>query len=489
MTETTDTRPLPAALDVEQQVLAAMMMRDEAISRAALVIDRHAFASTRHREIWSAIMSLRERSTPADMTTVADELARMGKLEDIGGRGYLADVAGAVGTSANVEAHARIVLDRAIRRRAIVLTQRASVQFGALDTDTPALVASVEGAMADLARTTGRGRAIQTIAELARDDAARIAAGEPDRRVIPTGFPYGVSGVTPFDRCLGGGVAPGELHVFGGMESSGKTALWTELAYCMARRGGRVAYMPLEGGRESIIRRLRTQLSGVASRPDRYTDDERARIVSALDDIARAKLPFVVDDMRDERPLTPDKLRVHIHMMRGEYGTQAVIVDHLSMFDTNPQNAAMEQADALRKLVDIAVSEDVAVILLHHLTPEYALRCESEPTYATLNDFQLARHALGKYPYAIYALCNPHAGTTISRSKIMRFRERQGDKLVEVGRIDFGSGAEKPRRADIKCLKLKEGANDWCVPFAWVAEATLFSAYPQDGNGDDDSPF
>ena len=109
----------PQAVDIEEHVLGAMLLEKEAISKAVEVLDEEVFHAEKNRKIFQAIIALFERSEPADVITVAEELRRRGALEAAGGEAYLVELTMKVTSAANVEYHARIVLEKALMRRLI----------------------------------------------------------------------------------------------------------------------------------------------------------------------------------------------------------------------------------------------------------------------------------------------------------------------------------------------------------------------------------
>jgi replicative DNA helicase len=109
----------PNALEIEEQVLGAMLLEKEAISRVLEVLDSDVFYSEQNRKIFQAIIALFERSEPADVITVAEELRRRGNLDAAGGESALVELTLKVTSGAHVEYHARIVLEKALMRRLI----------------------------------------------------------------------------------------------------------------------------------------------------------------------------------------------------------------------------------------------------------------------------------------------------------------------------------------------------------------------------------
>ena len=111
----------PQAVEVEQAVLGAMLIDGRAVGRALEILgaDGSTFYHGPHGRIYQTMVALYERSEPVDQLTVSEELKRRQELEAVGGVVYLASLAAEVATSANIEHHARIVLDLALSRRLI----------------------------------------------------------------------------------------------------------------------------------------------------------------------------------------------------------------------------------------------------------------------------------------------------------------------------------------------------------------------------------
>ena len=65
------------------------------------------------------MISLYERGVAVDQFILAEELKRRDQLNDVGGAVYLAELAAKIATAANIDVHARIVLEKALSRRLI----------------------------------------------------------------------------------------------------------------------------------------------------------------------------------------------------------------------------------------------------------------------------------------------------------------------------------------------------------------------------------
>ena len=124
-TESVDRVP-PQALDAEMAVLGAMLLQSEAVSKALEVLEEDSFYKSAHRKIFRAAMHLFERNEPVDVVTLSNELERGKALEEVGGSYYLTELVERMPSAANVEYHAKIVLEKALRRRLIEVANDVS---------------------------------------------------------------------------------------------------------------------------------------------------------------------------------------------------------------------------------------------------------------------------------------------------------------------------------------------------------------------------
>jgi hypothetical protein len=115
-----DSRVPPQAAEVEVAVLGACMLAPDALPVVLGLLDADHFYVPKHGLIYGAMYRLAFRGEPVDMATVASELEKSGELVKVGGANYLIDVASSVFTTANVEAHAKIVAEKAALRKAIL---------------------------------------------------------------------------------------------------------------------------------------------------------------------------------------------------------------------------------------------------------------------------------------------------------------------------------------------------------------------------------
>src|SRR4030042_2793023 len=109
----------PQSLEAETAVLGSMLIDNDCIGKIVEILEPACFYKTVHRKIFNAACQLYEKNDPVDLVTMTEALKRQGDLEEIGGSYYLTELAESVPSSANVDHHARIVLERYLLRKLI----------------------------------------------------------------------------------------------------------------------------------------------------------------------------------------------------------------------------------------------------------------------------------------------------------------------------------------------------------------------------------
>lgn len=109
----------PQASDVEQVVLGAMMLEKDALNNTINLVTRETFYDPRHQYIYSAMQELFGNTKPVDLITVTEQLQKNGELEAAGGVAYLAQLTNRIASSAHIEFHARIIIQKHLKRELI----------------------------------------------------------------------------------------------------------------------------------------------------------------------------------------------------------------------------------------------------------------------------------------------------------------------------------------------------------------------------------
>lgn len=248
-------RPL-ADPQAERAVLAAALLDAEGASRViprvASILTPSDFYDPRHATLWEAFLAIHARDEQIDVLTVVAELRTRDRLNAVGGPQYVGELTDEIPTLAHCESHARIVLDMALRRRALDAFQQGAARL--LAGDPLAMVQSDLGrSLTPSAHATGAGRVADDLDALLDAFHARREGREK-----PLSTPW-----KSVDSVLGGGIWPG-MYVLVGGTGAGKTQWAVQLAVEAALSGARVLYLALELSRQDLAARVLGALSGVA---------------------------------------------------------------------------------------------------------------------------------------------------------------------------------------------------------------------------------
>jgi replicative DNA helicase len=112
----------PQATDLEEVVLGAMMIDKKGVDEVIDILSVDAFYKDSHQYIFEAILQLFENSEPVDLLTVSTQLRKNSKLDLVGGDFYLISLTQKVSSSAHIEFHARIILQKFIQRSLIKIS-------------------------------------------------------------------------------------------------------------------------------------------------------------------------------------------------------------------------------------------------------------------------------------------------------------------------------------------------------------------------------
>ncbi|RMD50242.1 MAG: replicative DNA helicase, partial [Ignavibacteria bacterium] len=118
----------PQAVEVERNVLGAMMLDTHAVPKAIEILAPEYFYDKKNALIFSAMTRLFEANEPIDTVSLYEELRKSGNLEKVGGPAYISQLAQDISSAANVEYHSRIVLEKWILRELIATSMEIATQ-------------------------------------------------------------------------------------------------------------------------------------------------------------------------------------------------------------------------------------------------------------------------------------------------------------------------------------------------------------------------
>lgn len=209
----------PQSISAEQSVLGGLLLSNEAWFSVAEIVAEADFYSPGHRLIFRSIRSLIELGHPCDVITLSEWLEKEGKLVQIGGLGYLVELAQGIPNAANIIAYADIVRQRSILRQLIqVGTDITNIAFNTQGKTTADLLDYAEKQVFQIAEQINRGgggfTSIKDVLVNTLDRIDTLFQRQDAVTGVPTGF-------TDLDEKTSG-LQPSDLIIVAGRPSMGK---------------------------------------------------------------------------------------------------------------------------------------------------------------------------------------------------------------------------------------------------------------------------
>lgn len=376
----------PQAPDLEEAVLGACMLEKDTFSQCIEILNREdCFYIDAHQKIWAAMRRLYDRGTSVDLLTITEELRKSNELDIVGGAYFLTRLTMSVLTSAHVEAHARIVMEKFIQRELIRISGTVISDAYEDSTDPFDLMDKAETELYSL--STGHlKKNYKSSPDLAREAIERqeFLRNNPSHLTgVPTGYP-----VLDALTC---GWQNTDLIILAARPSVGKTAFAINLALNAAmsqiKRTG-AGIFSLEMSASQITNRAISSLSRVD-----YTHVNRGKLddfeLNKFNDAAAlfASLNFKVDDTP---ALNIFELRARARRMVEKDEVGLLIIDYLQIMSgvDNGRNSNREQeiSKISRDLKTLAKDLQVPIIALSQLNRASETRKDKTPSLADLRE-------------------------------------------------------------------------------------------------------
>lgn len=370
----------PQAVEVEQSLLGAMMIDKMASNKVLEILgDRtledSPFYREAHTAIYRAIVALDEKSEPVDILSVTNRLRVDGTLEEIGGPQYLVELTSRVVTTANVEAHARLILEKFLARELIRTCEEVKLRAFVGEDDTFELLDKAEADLFSLSETRHR-RSFAKMNHLAHETIEYLEKIHSSKSNT-TGIP---SGLSELDEITSGWHKT-DLIVLAARPSQGKTALALSLARSAAmnpikeQRTG-VAVFSLEMGSQQLVLRMLCAEAGVdmqSARKGKLRAEDWRKVAGAIGKLSES--PIFIDDTPG---ITPLELRAKCRRLKQTENIGLVIVDYLQLMEAGKHLDSREREISMisRSLKALAKELNIPVIALSQLNRSLESRSE-----------------------------------------------------------------------------------------------------------------
>lgn len=418
----------PQAIDLENAVLGAIIMEDEAYHEVADLLLPEAFYKEQNQIICEAVMRLKNNGEVADLLTVTEEVKRMGKLQLVGGAYYISQLSNRIGGSMNIQVHMRIVLEKFLKRNII---QSSSSQITNSYDETTDAFEILDQWEKDLMTFTSQLFVTKTegpeeLMKQLLEDNERLKSTEGHLTGITTGF-------IEINKLIGGW-QPTDLMILAARPGMGKTALALRFVCAAVKAGKPTAVFSLEQSSRQLFKRIASQESEIPLEMISRTGMDASTVQLLKRDLKPImKGPIYIDD---SAALTLSELRRRCRKLKREKKIEFVVIDYLQLMGEEGKSGNREQevskisrgVKALAKELEIPI---LALSQLSRATEDRSKAADNIPKLSHLRDSgsieQDADMVMFIYRPEYYGITHTADGeSTKGRAQIIFAKNRHG---------------------------------------------------------------
>src|SRR5487761_2109044 len=490
----------PQAKDLEEAVLGAIMIEKNAFDVVIEILKPECFYVEANQRIFRAMQGLQQKNSPIDLLTVVEELKYREELDLTGGPFYVTKLTNAVVSSANIEAHARIVLQKFIQRELIRISGEIIGDAYEDSTDVFDLLDDAETKLFEITNNHLRKdyASIDTVLVKTIQRIEDLRTRQDEITGVPTGF-EGIDRVTY-------GWQQSDLIVLAARPSVGKTAFALNLARNAALHPTKptaVGFFSLEMSAAQLVQRILSAESEIwlekISRGRLEEHEMKQLYKKGIDRLSSA--PIHIDDTA---ALNIFELRAKCRRLKNKHNVGLIIIDYLQLMsgagENRNSNREQEISRISRDLKGLAKELQVPIIALSQLSREVEKRKEGNkmPQLSDLRESgaieQDADMVMFLYRPEYYDITSNELGESNkgeTHVRIAKHRNGQLDtiklkallhiqKFVEDDGDDFNKSL--PQGGNWKPVKDNEGGNGAKL---YIQKGSKMN----DGEFDDENPF
>ncbi len=370
----------PSAIEVEESLIGAMLLSQEAVSIAYETVQPEDFYRPLHGQIFGAIIALSNAGEPVDYVTVQAKLQERGAVAVE--LAVLSSLQMNTPSAANAQHYADVVREKAQQRRLIAVAGEIVDDAYVATDDVVGLIDEAERKINQI----GDERKIDSVSPLQRLllNEADILELRGETRGQFNGLETGYKSVDVILQ----GLQPNSLTIVGARPAMGKTAFGLGILVHVGAVVQRPAlYFSLEMSRQELAERILASTARIDSsklRTGDLSDADWNRAHDAFGYLQSAKV-FI-----DDNPsLTVMDVRARARRIKQQNGDLGVvIIDYLQLMSSRgrAENRQVEVSDMSRSLKILARELSCPIIALSQLSRKLEERGDKRPMMSDLRE-------------------------------------------------------------------------------------------------------
>lgn len=376
---------LPSDKDVESVVLGMLLIESTAINAVSSVLTKDVFFNEANAAVYDAIDQVAKDGDVVDMMLVVSKLSKMGKLDEIGGPFYIAQLTSKVAMTTNLLAHALYLKELYMARQLILSGHKIMAMALDRTLDIEDTIYSGIKMLENIAKGMTVGLNTADLRTLSHES---MAMYEKRKENLLDGRKTGIlTGIDKLDNTLLG-LKGGQLVILAARPAMGKTAFALNIARTAAMSGHPTVIFSLEMSGVSLSDRMliaHGDFNAAAFRKGALTDTEEANLSQSVDYLG--ELPITVDDTSG---LQIQQISSVAKNLQRKGKCELVIIDYLQLVRIKSENRnysrEQEVAETTKFAKGMAKSLNVPVVLLSQLSRKCEERQDKTPILSDLRE-------------------------------------------------------------------------------------------------------
>jgi replicative DNA helicase len=380
-------KELPHDYLAERSLLGCLIIDGGSFDQVIdLSLAREDFYHPHYGHIYEAIREVQIKNLPIDFVTVCARLADRGILDQLGhdeerGQSFILRLIEDQASSANVFYYARLVKEKSLLRKIIIMAQRIAEDGQRPMEDTREFLSQIESYFYKLSNEVRVG-GVKKLATCLKENLQELA--DPQRKPgellgISTGFRY-------LDEKLLG-MRAGQLIIVAARPGMGKTSFGLNIAVHVAKQVGLpVAIFSFEMLAHELSMRILSHDAKIDSKKLRMKDFHEMDLKNLA--VSFEKLSSLPIFIEDSGFLTIQDIQSSCRKIRSEHGLGLVLIDYVQLMKANASIQSREQqiSEISRGLKHLAKELECPVMALSQLNRGVESRTEKRPMVSDLRE-------------------------------------------------------------------------------------------------------
>lgn len=412
----------PQAIDLEEAVLGSLLLDCNAIHAVINILTVDVFYKEANQAIFEAIKSLYDKNSPIDILTVTNELRNLNKLELAGGAFGVTVLTSKVVSSANIEYHTSIIIQKYLARE-LIRTGGEIIQLGFDDgADAFDSISKADLSIAQINEYSIRGGGFIHVSVSSDKSMENAKKREILRK---DGKTSGVTtGLHDFDK-ITGGLQKSDLIILAARPGMGKTSIALKLAISAAKVNVPVCFYSLEMSDDRLSDNLLLSLCNVDK--DKFKNGYMSQDDWNDLSYAKAELNKMPINIDPNPSVSMRYIKANSRLMHRKGKCGIIFIDYLQLADVvsdeRNRNREQEIAQASRQAKIIAKDLNIPVVLLSQLNRAVESRTDKKPQLSDLRESGAIEQDADLVAF-------------IYRPEYYGFKEdKNGNSLIGVGKI------------------------------------------------------